>query len=256
VSIESLKFAFSLQLKPAQKLVLLALADYANKEFLCWPSLATLCKKTSLCRTSVINALKNLCDLKIIERKKRYVNGAKKPNMYCINVELSTSNVRMRDVLGSASNVPSIYDEPSKNLLNNNNNSNNTKHSTDNNNLLFCSADQKKFKEKKEKADKREKNKLYKKYAVEILDLLNEKANKNFQQTESNLELIIARIKEVEQLSDLTTAVTTCRQIVVRKCREWNLASENANWGSKKYLRPKTLFTKRNFSNYQGELIC
>lgn len=44
-----------------QKLVLLALADWANDEGLCWPSLDKLCTKSSLGRRTIQMAIKDLC---------------------------------------------------------------------------------------------------------------------------------------------------------------------------------------------------
>ena len=51
------------------KLVLLALADWANDEGLCWPSLDTLAEKSSLNRRTVMNAIGRLENAGLIRRE-------------------------------------------------------------------------------------------------------------------------------------------------------------------------------------------
>ena len=47
-----------LQIPPTAKAVLVSLADNANDEGYCWPSLTTICERTCLGRTAVIDAIK------------------------------------------------------------------------------------------------------------------------------------------------------------------------------------------------------
>lgn len=47
-----------LQMPPTQKAVLISLADNANDEGYCWPSIETICKRTCFGRTAVIEAVK------------------------------------------------------------------------------------------------------------------------------------------------------------------------------------------------------
>ncbi len=49
-----------LQMPPTQKSVLVSLADNANDQGHCWPSIDTICERTCLGRTSVIDAIKQL----------------------------------------------------------------------------------------------------------------------------------------------------------------------------------------------------
>lgn len=82
----------------------------------------------------------------------------------------------------------------------------------------------------------------YKQEAVGILDFLNEKTGRNYQPVDSNLRLIIARLKEGREPKAL-------RQVIANRCRAW--------YGDDKmddYLRPKTLFNATNFANYEGLL--
>jgi hypothetical protein len=74
----------SAPLSATQKLVLLALADYANEAHTCWPTLATLAEKTRLSRRAVINALARLVDLNLVTRVPR---GPHRTFLYILAVE-------------------------------------------------------------------------------------------------------------------------------------------------------------------------
>ena len=52
------------------KLVLLALADSCNDHGVCWPSLTTIARKSSLARSTVAEVLRNLEGLAIVERER------------------------------------------------------------------------------------------------------------------------------------------------------------------------------------------
>lgn len=79
--------------------------------------------------------------------------------------------------------------------------------------------------------------------AGEVIDWVNDRANRAYPKTEPNLQLIAARLAEGATL-------TQCKQVVVRKCREWAGDPKMA-----RYLRPKTLFNRTNFAQYVGELV-
>lgn len=74
-----------------------------------------------------------------------------------------------------------------------------------------------------------------------LLAFLNDKTGRNFRQTEVNLRLIVARLKEGYSEQD-------CRSVVARKVREWIHDDMMA-----KYLRPATLFNREKFNQYAGE---
>lgn len=75
-----------------------------------------------------------------------------------------------------------------------------------------------------------------------ILAFLNQKSGRNFQETEPNLGLIIARLKS-------GATVVQCRAIIARKVSEWKTDEKMAH-----YLRPATLFNATKFEQYRGEL--
>lgn len=84
----------------------------------------------------------------------------------------------------------------------------------------------------------------YREDAREVLAFLNEKAGKAFQPTDVNLALIEGRLKEGYTAGQ-------CRQVVVRKLREWK--DDDIMRG---YLRPATLFNREKFNQYAGELVA
>lgn len=70
---------------PGEKLVLLKLADNANDDGSCWPSLATICRQTGLSKQAVINCIKKFETsdpplLRVIRR--RGEGGVNLPNQY------------------------------------------------------------------------------------------------------------------------------------------------------------------------------
>lgn len=78
--------------------------------------------------------------------------------------------------------------------------------------------------------------------AREILEFLNEKTGKQYKPVNANLELIVARLREGFDPDDI-------RAVIAKKCREWGGDDKMGD-----YLRPKTLFGRTNFANYEGEL--
>ena len=74
-----------LDLSSTQKLVLLALADWANDEGLCWPSISRLAVKASLTSRGVQKSIRSLEDMGFIRREE--VTG--KGNRYWISIPLN-----------------------------------------------------------------------------------------------------------------------------------------------------------------------
>lgn len=95
MSIEVMTWAWKTQLKPTLKLTLLALADYSNDEGICWPSIDSITKKSSLTRSSLIKNVQKLCDMGAIEKQKRYENGKRSSNEYRLKIDLSPESIRM-----------------------------------------------------------------------------------------------------------------------------------------------------------------
>lgn len=58
---------WGLQMKPTAKSVLISIADNANDEGYCWPSIAKICERTCLGRTAVINAIRLLEEIGLLK---------------------------------------------------------------------------------------------------------------------------------------------------------------------------------------------
>jgi DNA-binding transcriptional ArsR family regulator len=66
----------------ARKLTLIALADRAGDDGVCWPSVAKIAHDTELSESTVRRALRELCELGLIEVQRRRVDGASMTNAY------------------------------------------------------------------------------------------------------------------------------------------------------------------------------
>lgn len=75
MSVRVMTAAWSIDLPASDKLVLLALADCANDEGVCWPGLASLCVKTGKCRRSLQESLRALDAAGHITRKENPGKG-------------------------------------------------------------------------------------------------------------------------------------------------------------------------------------
>lgn len=79
-------WAFKQRLDPPRKIVLLALADFADDEWNCWPSLATLVDKTSLSERAVRSSIRTLEDLGLVATASRTrPNGSTTSNVYTLS---------------------------------------------------------------------------------------------------------------------------------------------------------------------------
>lgn len=79
--------------------------------------------------------------------------------------------------------------------------------------------------------------------AIALLEFLNQKCGKNMKPEPAIIKPIVARLGE-------GATDDACRQIIVRKHRQWGNDKKRREW-----LRPKTLFGEENFWNYHGELV-
>ncbi len=79
--------------------------------------------------------------------------------------------------------------------------------------------------------------------ALEVLQFLNEKTGRTYRPVDTNLKLIVARLKSGASVMD-------CSQVIAKKTREWKDDPKMAE-----YLRPATLFNATKFEQYFGELL-
>lgn len=91
---------------------------------------------------------------------------------------------------------------------------------------------------------KAESSKALKKTAREILGYLNRATNKKFQDVESNLEPIVARLKEGASPQQI-------KSVIVERVQHWG-PDEKMH----EFLRPDTLFRRSKFWNYLGNITA
>lgn len=77
---------------PNDRLVLLALVEWADVEDTCFPSIASLCRRTLLSERSVIRSLRRLEDDGYLQREERQrENGSRSSNLYRLNVDIEVA---------------------------------------------------------------------------------------------------------------------------------------------------------------------
>ncbi len=87
MSVKALTWAFEQDLKPTPKIILLALADYANDHGECWPGINSLCEKSGITRSTLKRNLQILEDDGVIVRRERKRNnGSQTSNRYFLNL--------------------------------------------------------------------------------------------------------------------------------------------------------------------------
>lgn len=89
MSVQALTWAFGVRgLSPSEKLVLLSLANYANKENRCWPKQDSIAEETELSSRTVWTALKGLSDKGLIEREARKrSDGTRTTDVFTLNFD-------------------------------------------------------------------------------------------------------------------------------------------------------------------------
>lgn len=103
------------------KLVMLCLADYANDEGLCWPSIGSIERKCSVSRSTVKAQLKKLENEGFLSiQRRRKEDGDNENNLYYINVDKvkfsveqgGENNPRSKSDLGQNSDTPRAKSNP------------------------------------------------------------------------------------------------------------------------------------------------
>lgn len=93
MSVEAITWALGQQIEhSATKFVLVVLANCAGASFSAWPSISYLCGATSQDRKTVIQALKRLRDMGLIERSGEMKGRSGQVPVYLLNVLTSTEN--------------------------------------------------------------------------------------------------------------------------------------------------------------------
>jgi biotin operon repressor len=88
MSIRHVNWALEQELPTPEKFVLVVLANYANKNGVCWPSQETIGQKTGLSRASVQRSIRSLKERGLIQVEARRKRGYNHINRYYLNMEL------------------------------------------------------------------------------------------------------------------------------------------------------------------------
>lgn len=94
MSIRAMNWAWSLKLRPSVKFVLMALADAADDDGYCWPSIPTLARKTCLDDRSVQRILNRLKAEDLVQMQQRFrSDGSPTSNRYRLSLNASGDNL-------------------------------------------------------------------------------------------------------------------------------------------------------------------
>lgn len=87
MSFQAMAWAVGQKLPTKEKIILLMMANYADENGKCWPSMNRLCDDTGMKKDSVIRAIKSLESLGLIETSRRKVEGVNLPNNYHLKMQ-------------------------------------------------------------------------------------------------------------------------------------------------------------------------
>ncbi len=157
----SIKFSaeiWDMDLSIAQKLVALSLADQANDEGVCWPSLDNLQRRTGLSRSGLLKVLAELKSMGLVAAQKRF----QKSSIY----KLSANGLPRRPINGPP-------DRPHRSTT--------------------CTYDSLYIQNVIDPSSIKSRD--YKSEAKEVLEFLNAKTGKAFRCVDTNLRPIVERLK-------------------------------------------------------------
>jgi uncharacterized phage protein (TIGR02220 family) len=231
--------------KSTELLTLLALADYADDDGKCWPSIDSLAKKLRFSRSAAQRSVHKLIEQSLVSvignpdggapgqsRIYRVETGSAHAtrSAHATGSVCAPKGVAFTTETGSAHATQPIS-EPSVNRQ---------PMSTSEKapEIDFTLSAETATPKKQEQGING-----HKKEAIAILDFLNAKTGRHYKPVDVNLKLISARLKEGASFQD-------CKCIIAKKTREWITDPVMTN-----YLRPATLFNATKFAQYHGELL-
>ena len=86
MSFQAMAWAVGQKLPTKEKFVLIMMANYADEDGKCWPSMNRLCEDTGMKKDSVIRAIKSLEEMGLAEVERRKIEGVNLPNIYHLNL--------------------------------------------------------------------------------------------------------------------------------------------------------------------------
>jgi hypothetical protein len=113
VSIRLMSEIWQMTMPPAEKLVFLALADAANDEGLCWPSIATVARKSGLSERSVQRAIRDFQSRKWLRREEVIGKGCK----YYLTPRHSVTPDTVSPVTNETPTPDTVSPKPSRTII-------------------------------------------------------------------------------------------------------------------------------------------
>ncbi len=77
MSVRVMTAVWDIPMEPMEKLVLLAMADCANDEGICWPSIATIARKSGTSERTVQRSIQSMKERRLIEREEVIGKGCR-----------------------------------------------------------------------------------------------------------------------------------------------------------------------------------
>lgn len=232
IKLTQLVWNTEVNLMPSEKFVLVFLATCANDKnnYLCCPSINTITKRCNLSRSHVKRILHNLCAIDLIKKiPQKLEDNNFKSNHYVINEDILSGGGRF-----AHEPTPRFAHEPGVGSPMNPNNIRDNETIKKENNI----------KEIPPSAPEQHLSSVLRITAKLVIDFLRQKTGRNYRYTETTLRPILQLLKEGVTLEQ-------CKQVIVRKHRDWG-----SNKEMEKYLRPSTLFRKSNFyDKYLPEVV-
>ena len=95
MSVKIMSWAWSQKLEPTKKLILMALADYADDDGVCWPSMNRLADKCNVSRRTILRNINVLKDDGILSSSHRHrEDGSMSSSRYVIHAETQCDTLR------------------------------------------------------------------------------------------------------------------------------------------------------------------
>lgn len=92
MSIKAMNWAWSIQLAPSEKLLLLALADCADDLGICWPGMRLIAKKCNISTRTAQRTIGKLISMKLLSKESRFKgNGRQTSNSYRLMLSVSAN---------------------------------------------------------------------------------------------------------------------------------------------------------------------
>lgn len=120
MSFQAMAWAVSHKLPSKDKFVLVMMANYADEDGKCWPSLNRLADDTSMSRSTIQLAIKGLEAAGMLRIEQRSQDGVKLPNYYYLNLKkVYRETVQCTDLDGevyrqTVEGIPTVGNKPIK----------------------------------------------------------------------------------------------------------------------------------------------